>query len=87
MHYSRLLYDFHNQYHLFLFLSFSATAQEETHAYWTIGGGLLTFDDGFDSIEPIQVFGRLGYDFNANIGIGVEGSFSLIEDEKRNTIK
>ena len=66
---------------LFLSLSFSVTAQEGPRAYWTLGGSLLTFDDGFDSIKPIQVFGRLGYDFNANIGIGFEGGFSLIEDD------
>lgn len=27
------------------------------------------------------MFGRLGYDFNANIGVGVEGGFSLVEEE------
>ena len=66
---------------LFLFISFAAAAQEGPRAYWTVGGSLLTFDDGFDSVEPIQLFGRLGYDFNANIGIGFEGGFSLVEDE------
>jgi len=66
---------------LTIFISFTAVAQEAPRAYWTLGGSLLTFDDGVDSIEPIQVFGRLGYDFNANIGIGVEGGFSLIDDE------
>ncbi len=65
-----------------LLISFAATAQEEKpKAYWSLGGSLLTFDDGVDSIEPIQVFGRLGYDFNANFGIGVEGGFSLIDDD------
>ena len=64
----------------FLFISFAATAQEGPRTYWTLGGGLLTLDDGFDTIDPVQVFGRLGYDFNANFGIGVEGGFSLIED-------
>ena len=62
-------------------ISFAATAQESPRTYWTLGGSLLTFDDGFDTINPIQVFGRLGYDFNANIGIGAELGFSLIEDE------
>lgn len=66
---------------LTIFISFTAAAQEGPRTYWTLGGSLLTFDDGVDSIEPIQVFGRLGYDFNANIGIGFEGGFSLIEDE------
>ena len=66
---------------LTLIISFAATAQEAPRTYWSLGGSLLTFDDGVDSIEPIQVFGRLGYDFNANFGIGVEGGFSLIDDE------
>jgi hypothetical protein len=66
---------------LALLISFTASAQEEPHAYWVLGGSLLTFDDGFDSIKPKQLFGRLGYDFNANFGIGFEGGFSLIEDE------
>ena len=65
-----------------LLISFAATAQEEKpKAYWSLGGSLLTFDDGVDSIKPIQVFGRLGYDFNAYIGVGIEGGFSLIDDE------
>lgn len=63
------------------FISFAASAQEGPRTYWTLGGSLLSFDDGFDTINPIQVFGRLGYDFNANVGIGAELGFSLIEDE------
>jgi len=63
-------------------ISIPATAQEvKPHAYWSLGGSLLTFDDGTDEIKPTQVFGRLGYDFNAYIGVGIEGGFSLIEDE------
>lgn len=65
---------------IFLF-SFSVMAQGGPGAYATLGGGLLTFDDGFDSIEPKQLIGRLGYDFNSNIGVGIEGGFSLIEDD------
>ena len=66
---------------LTLFISFAATAQEGPSRYWTLGGSLMTFDDGFDSIKPIQIFGRIGYDFNANFGVGLEGGFSLIKDE------
>ncbi len=66
---------------LTLIISFAATAQEAPRVYWTLGGSLLTFDDGVDSIDPTQVFGRLGYDFNAYFGIGVEAGFSLIDDE------
>ena len=67
---------------LTLMISIPAMAQEEkSQAYWSLGGSLLTFDDSVDSIKPIQVFGRLGYDFNDYIGIGFEGGFSLIDDE------
>jgi hypothetical protein len=66
---------------LALLISFAASAQEKPHAYWALGGSLLTFDDGFDSIKPKQLIGRLGYDFNANFGIGFEGGFSLLEDD------
>ena len=66
---------------LTLLFSFAAPAQARPSSYWTLGGSLLTFDGGGEPIEPVQIFGRLGYDFNANIGIGVEGGFSLIEDE------
>ena len=52
---------------LALLISFTASAQEKPHAYWALGGSLLTFDDGFDSIKPKQLIGRLGYDFNANL--------------------
>jgi len=66
---------------LLLIISFTANAQEGPRAYWALGGSLLTFDDGGTTFDPINVFGRLGYDFNENIGVGVEGSFSLIEDD------
>ncbi len=66
---------------LTLIVSLSVSAQEAPRACWMLGGSLLTFDDSVGSIEPIQEFGRPGYDFNANIGIGVEGGFSLVDDE------
>ena len=66
---------------LLLIISFTANAQEGPRTYWALGGSLLTFDAGGTTVDPINVFGRLGYDFNENIGVGVEGSFSLIEDE------
>ena len=50
-------------------------------SYWSLGGGLLSFDDGVDTVEPKQVVGRFGYNFNPYLGIGFEGGFSLIEDE------
>lgn len=66
---------------LTLLISFTAIAQDGPRLYWALGGSLLTFDDGVDSIEPKQLFGRLGYDFNENFGVGFEGGFSLVEDE------
>jgi len=50
-------------------------------AYAGIGGGLMEFDDGFDSISPKQLIFRFGYDFNDYVGLGLEGGFSLIEDD------
>ncbi|MCP4979652.1 MAG: porin family protein [Gammaproteobacteria bacterium] len=64
-----------------LLLSVSAQLRASEGAYGGLGGGLLTFDDGFDEVEPKQLFGRLGYNFNDYVGIGFEGGFSLIEDE------
>ena len=63
-----------------LLLSFNANAADGPRAYLAVGGGLLTFDDGFDKINPLQVFGRFGYDFNANIGVGGELGISLVDD-------
>ncbi len=50
-------------------------------AYGAVGGGLMNFDDGFDSIKPKQLIFRLGYDFNDYFGLGYEGGFSLIKDD------
>jgi hypothetical protein len=66
---------------ILLLLSLSAYGQSGPGGYFSVGGGLLSFDDGYDSVEPIQLLGRLGYDFTPNIGIGVEAGFSLIEDD------
>ena len=64
-----------------LMVSVSAYAQDGPRAYWAGGGSLMTFDDGFDEVKPINIFGRIGYDFNANFGVGGELSVSLIEDD------
>lgn len=52
-----------------------------TGGYYALGGGLLSFDDGYDTIEPKQIVARVGYDFNEFLGIGFEGAFSLLPDE------
>ena len=64
-----------------LLLTLSVQLRAAEGAYGAVGGGFLTFDDGFDEVKPKQLLGRLGYNFNDYIGIGFEGGFSLIEDE------
>lgn len=64
-----------------LLFIFSAQLRAAEGFYGGVGGGLLTFDDGVDEVEPKQLIGRLGYNFNDYIGLGFEGGFSLIEDE------
>ena len=66
---------------LIILLSLAASVQAAPANYWSVGGSLLTFDDGFNPVEPIQIFGRIGHDFNENIGIGFERGFSLVKDE------
>lgn len=43
---------------LTLLFSFSATAQGPS-TYWSVGGALLSFDDGFDTIDPVKCLGDL----------------------------
>lgn len=64
-----------------LLLTLSVQLRAAEGAYGAVGGGLLTFDDGFEEVKPKQLLGRLGYNFNDYIGIGFEGGFSLIEDQ------
>jgi hypothetical protein len=64
-----------------ILLTISAQSRAAEGGYGAFGGGLLTFDDGFDKVKPKQLVGRLGYNFNDYVGIGFEGGFSLIEDE------
>jgi hypothetical protein len=65
-------------------LLFTARGFAAQGAYASIGGGLLKFDDGFDTVKPKQVVFRIGYNFNEYIGLGYEGGFSLIKDELYN---
>ena len=65
-----------------LLLSVSAQLRAAEGAYGAFGAGILTFDaGGSEDVEPTQLVGRLGYNFNDYVGIGFEGGFSLIEDE------
>jgi len=67
-----------------LLLVFTARGYAAQGAYASVGGGLLKFDDGFDTVKPKQVVLRIGYNFNEYIGLGYEGGFSLIKDELYN---
>jgi len=64
-----------------LLLATASNSYAAPGAYGSIGGGLLDFDDGFDTVSPKQLIFRVGYNFNPYIGVGIEGGFSLIEDE------
>ena len=44
------------------------------------GGGFMTFDDGFDSVDPLNLFVRGGYSFGQYFEIGGEYSFTLSSD-------
>lgn len=62
-------------------LTFMSGAHAASANYWSVGGGALTFDDGVDTVQPVQVFGRIGHDFTENFGVGIEANVSLVEDE------
>ncbi len=71
---------------LALFLSFSVMAdrhaeEHEEGAYLglAISSAQLTADG--NSIKPLNVNGRLGYDFNPYIGIGIDAGFTIMEDD------
>lgn len=66
---------------LICLLTLFSSAHATPTNYWSVGGGILTFDDGFDTVEPFQLFGRIGHDFNQNFGVGGEVTVSLVEDE------
>ena len=71
---------------LTLFISFTATAQEGSGFYMSAGGSFPSADDGTTSIDPINIYVRVGYDFNDYVGIGIEGNNSLIEDDVLSSI-
>lgn len=61
--------------------SFISGVQAAPTSYWSVGGAALSFDDGVDTVEPFQVFGRIGHDFTEYFGVGGEVTASLVEDE------
>lgn len=50
-------------------------------AFYGIGGSLMSFDDGFDTVDPKNVFFRLGAAINEHIDIGGEISITLFPDD------
>jgi hypothetical protein len=71
---------------LALFLSFSVLAERPRDdgikkAYFGFGGSVFRADDGTDSIQPLNVYGRLGYDWVSWFGIGIEGSTTISKDD------
>ncbi|MCP4980217.1 MAG: porin family protein [Gammaproteobacteria bacterium] len=49
--------------------------------YVGAGGSLMSFDDGFDTVDPINGFLRVGYALNENFEIGGEFNITLLPDE------
>ena len=66
---------------LIFLISFAATAREGSGFYMSAGGSFPSADDGTTSIDPINIYVRVGYDFNDYVGIGIEGNNSLIDDD------
>ena len=66
---------------LTLMLSFGATADSHEKWYLGLGGAVVNFDDGVDSVTPLNAYLRLGWDFSRYVGIGIEGGTSLIKDD------
>ena len=71
---------------LALFLSFSVLAERPRDggikkAYFAFGGSAFNFDDGTDSVQQLNIYGRLGYDCVSWFGIGIEGSTTLGKDD------
>jgi hypothetical protein len=72
---------------LALFLSFSAMAERpavrvsNNNAYLALGVSSIRLSDSVGSVSPFNVYGRLGYNFTRYIGIGLEGSFTVLEDD------
>lgn len=56
-------------------------AQAQVGAFYGIGGALMNFDDGFDEVEPKNVFFRLGVSLNDYVDFGGEVSITLLPDE------
>ncbi len=72
---------------LALFLSFSAMAERPAarvsnkNAYLALGVSSVRLTESVGSVSPLNIYGRLGYDFNRYIGIGFEGGGTLLEDD------
>lgn len=61
-------------------LAISVSAHAEG-GYWGVGLSAMQVEDEVgDSIEPTNVYGHVGYDFNEHFGVEGQGSFTLIDD-------
>ena len=76
---------------LVLFLSFAAMAERPAarvsnkNAYLAFGLSSVRLTESAGSVSPLNIYGRLGYDFNRYIGIGFEGGGTLLEDDFQDT--
>lgn len=68
-------------YLLAFILPFIAAPVSAEKIYVDVGGSLVNFDDGVDTISPFNIFGRVGYKFHENVNIGAEASVTLVPDE------
>jgi len=49
--------------------------------YAGVGMGFVTFDDGYDTINPANLVLRGGYEINDYFDLGMESSVTIISDE------
>ena len=56
-------------------------AQPQPAWFFGVGGGLVTFDDSVDSVEPMNWVLRGGLALNEVIEVGVDASFTFSDDE------
>lgn len=62
--------------------SASASAEQWMPNHWYVDGGLGTvkFDDGYDQINPMNIYIRGGYYISQNFNIGIESNVTIAPD-------
>lgn len=58
-----------------------AETADDSGWFFGLGAGLVTFDDSFDEVDPVNAYLRAGYGFNRYLEIGAEFSRTLSPDE------